>query len=999
MPDARAYGWCSLGPLASEPSTFADDQLQGSGIIRTKGTVTLQGIHRPATGTSVSFGYSDGQNWLARIPRRLRVLSSVANPLTLTTEVSVGCLFTYFENRKPALTNPTARAEHSGVPDVAWRAATLPITAAYVFQQCCTTLGLTVNGGIPLTNAYVLDEFNLSAGYIEEMGKLAVSEGWFVRLNEAEQVVFVSKNQDGGSGPLLQRGDLIDFNPVNVGELPGEAVAARYTTTRLVPPTIDSTTSTEDAERELRKRNWERDTSQQVGYAVVSRQLNGKMTSTTYKYNQEETTSTSYDSDDRVAGRTTTRTTIIAALASGYVSVTGGNSGYEPGQFVTTTTYSYDSDGEVVLESTTETAPEAAIVGGAVNQYVFPDGMVSIGMADNYSRLATVEYIRNKEAGITKTRSTETVARGQTPWGAAQISEASQLATTAGDASSVLKLAASLVPGDTVTKVTVGREFGTQRRPSAAQRSQANNSKAGAAAPTVEEVSEIAWALGSPQAQTYVELTPPYVPDDQIVYTPSPANATAYLPGDFSVIRSDAAAKATNYARIENRLLLGNRSGVGIQILPELLPPTPFAPVYVRLNGCTAEYRVNGCAWTINSEGCTATSDLLFWNAIDATDMANVWFPTAPGLSSLPSPVGVTPSSNPLPANAVAIPAGFDFNRPNLTELFGTILPSGVAPVWSNAAAPAHVYPPFNETVELRGGVGIGGVVEVFDWAPTEVELVGGVGVGGVVEPGILAVTAEAGSMLLTGQAAVVATPFVVEAGAGTLGIAGKAATIVTSASAGSANRRVGLHLDGNLTDTVGLNDPSGSALTFITTGQKFGSGAVTVGNGAAGGYLSLSADGSSFYYPDGKSTYNRDFVFRFWLKIPNNTQTAALASNDAYYASFECTVEAGVLMWRQNYSGTATNQTFGSVTPDQWAFIEIGRVGSTVRASIDGVVSANALTMSPTGNTQGYPWEDQYIYAVKWGNQMAVTIDDFEFLTGEGPRTTNFTPPTAAFS
>ena len=998
MPDARAYGWCSLGPLADQPGTFADDQLQGSGIIRTKGTVTLAGIHRPATGTAVSFGYSDGQNWLARIPRRFRVLSSVANPLTMTTEVSIGCLFTYFENRKPALTNPTARAEHSGVPDVAWRAATLPITAAYVFQQCCNALGLTVSGGIPLTNAYVVDEFDLSAGYIEEMGKLAVSEGWFVRLNEAEQVVFVSKNQNGGAGPLLQRGDLIDFNPVNVGELPGEAVAARYTTTRLVVPPVDSTTSSADAERELQKRNWESDSSSQIGYAVVSKQLNGQLISDVYSFKQAEETQTRY-ADDKVTSRSTTRTTVFAALASGYISQTGSTAGLNPGLFETTTTYSYDADGNVSRESTTEIAPEAAIVGGAVNQYVFPDGQVSIGMAPNIARRATVEYARDPASGITQTRSTEVVARGQTPWGAAQISEASQLATTAGQASSVLSLARSLVPGDAVTKIHVGREFGTQRRPSAAERSRSNNSKAGSNAPTVEETSEIAWALGSPQAQTYVELNPPYAPDDRIIYTPSTSTPGAYLPGDFSVIQSDAAAKATNYARIENRLLLGNRSGVGIQILPELLPPTPFAPLYIRLNGCTAEYRVNGCAWTISNQGCTSTSDLLFWNAVDATDMANVWFPTAPGMSSLPSSVGVTPSANPLPANAVAIPAGFDLQRPNLTTLFDSILPSGVAPVWGNTTTPAKVFPPYNETVELRGGVGNGCVIESLPWGPTEVDLAGGSGVGATVEAMSVVVMAEPGALALTGSAAVVTAQRIVTGEAGALTLAGQAATIVTQAAGGNANRRAGLHLDGNLTDTVGLNDPAGSGLTFITSGQKYGSGAVTVADGNNNGYLSLSADGSAFTYPTGQSTHNRDFVFRFWVKIPNGTQTATLASNDPTYAAFGCSIEAGVLMWRQNYNGTATSQSFGSVPVNQWAFIEIGRVGSTVIASIDGVVSANTLAMSPTGNTAGYPWEDQYLYAVKWGNQMPVTIDDLEFLTGEGPRTTSFTPPAAAFT
>jgi hypothetical protein len=994
MPDARAYGWCSLGPLTTDPSTFADDQLQGSGIIKTKGTVNLQGIHRPAPGTPVSFGYSDGQNWLARIPRRLRVLSSVPNPLTLTTEVSVGCLFTYFENRQPALKNPTARAENSSVPDVAWKAATLPISAAYVFQQCCTALGLTVSGGIPLTNAYVVDEFDLSAGYIEEMGKLAVSEGWFVRLNEAEQVVFVSKQQEGGSGPLLQRGDLIDFNPVNVGDLPGEAVIARYTTSRLVPPPIDSSTPVQEGTRIMQARNWEYDSSTQIGVAVESRQVDGKLVSTFYYYNQIDETRTNYNDKELATSRVNTRTTILAALASSYTAQTGSNGG-AAGTFETRTTYEYDTDGELTEEIEIEYAPEAALVGGAVNQYTFPDGNVSIGMGQSIQKTSTTRYARNKEENITKTYITELVARGQTAWGAAQISEASQQATTANEAQGVLGLALGLVPGTNVVKVHIGRGYGTQKRPGAAQRTAEANSKAGTNAPTVEETAEISWVLGSPAAETFIELSPPYAPDDRIVYAPSAPNPNAYLPGDFSVIRSDADVKATNYARIENRLLLGNRNGSGVQILPELLPPEPFAPVYVRLNGCTAEFRVNGAAWTISADGATCTTDLLFWNAVDASDFANVWFPTAPGISSLPSTVPVTPSANPLPANAVAIPAGFDLNRPDLATLFGTILPSGVAPVWANSAAPAVGYPPYNETVELRGGVGVGGVIEALQWAPTEVELIGGVGVGAVVEPMSVVVLADGGAMQLSGAAATITAAMFVSAEGGGLAISGGAATITTSASGGggNVNRISGLHLDGNLLDTVGNNAPSGGGLTFITTGQKFGSGAVTVDSS---GYLSLSADTKAYKYPIGQTTQGLDFAFRFWIKIPNNTGDAALAGStggDGTYSSFGCYIRAGVLKWEQNYNGTATSQSFGSVPVNTWAFIEIGRISGVIRASIDGIVSANSLSMNPS-----LSWEDAYMYAVGYFHSMSVTIDDFEFLTGEGPQVANFTPPTAAF-
>lgn len=987
MPDTRAYGWCSLGPLSAEASTFADDQLQGSGIIKTKGTITLQGIHRPAAGTAVSFGYSDGQNWLARIPRRLRVLSSVADPLSLTTEVSVGCLFTYFENRQPALTNPTARAENPDVPDVAWRAATLPITAAYVFQQCCSALGLAVSGGIPLTNAYVVDEFDLSAGYIEEMGKLAVSEGWFVRLNEAEQVVFVSKNQDGGSGPLLQRGDLIDFNPVNVGELPGEAVASRYTTARLVAPDLGSSTTAEEAAAALQKRNWEKDESTKVGSAVITSDTTSGISTTTYTYTIKDETLTSYDEKDRVTVRTTLRDTVAAEVASTWVSQTGA-AGINYGQFKSQTTFEYNDPSDetaVTSETTTEWQPYIGYLSSFINQFKFSDGNLAVGynpMMPALVRTETVSYDKDPVSGITKTTTQESVRRALTTYGSSQCNEVSQRAGTANEMLYAVAIGMGIVPGDTTVKIRTEREFGLQRRPSAAELSKGNNSKA----PSVEEVSEIAWAIGSPQSQTYVELSPPYAPDDRIIYTPSTSNPTAYLPGDFTVVRSDASAKAVNYARIENRLLLGNRGGVGVQILPELLPPAPFAPVYVRLNGCTAEYRTNGCAWTISSEGCTATSDLLFWNAVDATDFANVWFPTAPGLSALPSAAAVTPSANPLPANAVAIPVGFDLNRPNLTTLFGSILPSGVAPVWGNTAAPTKVYPPFNETVELRGGVGTGAVIEAFDWGPSEVELVGGIGIGGVVEPGIVAVVAEPGALVLTGKAAAITGGLVVSAAAGSLVLTGKAATIVTT-GAPASNRVVGLHFDGNLTDTKG-SQFAGYGYSFVTSGQKFGSGAISFNNGNI-----ISGDGNGSITRYNFST--GDFVYRGWISTSDvSTEKGIAGFFFGDYNYFGMYISGGQLGWQHGLTSGFGSQNYGAITANQLVFVELGRISGVIRGSVDGVVSASTLSLSAALND---------VYANAWldigDSSGAFILDDFELLIGEGPRTTNFTPPTAAFT
>ena len=99
--DTRVWAWCNLGPLASDPSTLSESHLQGSGggVIKVTGTVNLYGVHRPNPGDPVFFAASNGQ-WICRLPRALRVLSSFADPIRKITTVSIGCKFAYLENRK-----------------------------------------------------------------------------------------------------------------------------------------------------------------------------------------------------------------------------------------------------------------------------------------------------------------------------------------------------------------------------------------------------------------------------------------------------------------------------------------------------------------------------------------------------------------------------------------------------------------------------------------------------------------------------------------------------------------------------------------------------------------------------------------------------------------------------------------------------------------------------------------------------------------------------------
>ena len=79
--DSRAWVWCNLGDLADEASSITEDHAQRVGVIMYRGTINLKGSLRPVPGAIVELAYSDGQNWIARLPLRLRVLSSFCNAL------------------------------------------------------------------------------------------------------------------------------------------------------------------------------------------------------------------------------------------------------------------------------------------------------------------------------------------------------------------------------------------------------------------------------------------------------------------------------------------------------------------------------------------------------------------------------------------------------------------------------------------------------------------------------------------------------------------------------------------------------------------------------------------------------------------------------------------------------------------------------------------------------------------------------------------------------
>lgn len=711
--DIRAEVSCSLGTVIS--GSFADDYLQGNGLIKTRGEVVLDGTQTPVVGTEVTFTYDKGGTTYT-IPRVLRVLSSFADPFRRTTTVQLGCKLTYLENRKPPVTDPNAKDEHSDVPCKVFLKAMLPLSAEYVFQQCLDALELD-SANIPLTNKFSLEEFDLSPGFIQVMGDLLQSEGYVGYLDSTETLQFLDLTQDSGTGPVITPADVVDLGPIGVGDLPGESVVVRFNSLRLLPPdelygddflkrsweieevfgapsevsvsyTNDEGATVTDSDvfypysfTATRYDVWDRKIESIALNLVSSAETNNRWASDALRAGRAWNVPTAklvrevIEYEKAAAPANSVNLLSVQQIGGGVNDIKAGlASAAEAHTGLANLCIEEVPDGaDVVKSQTTYNYFSELELAGSLNIDTYIDDTGSLEQFDTIAgeldSTVVVEYETDTTSGISKTITKRTISRSQTVSGQQDLATRAQELDTAdltNSIASLLNLARRQVYIGADTSLHTQREYGLQKRPSESDRNNTANTK-----PVVtEQKAEIAWVVGSTTSTAVTEFTVPYAPDDEISWDESS--------GAFSSTPSDAKEKALRYGRIQNKLLLGNRSGVSLQLAPEQLPKRPFDPLYLQASGITGSYRVNGTSWAFDASGIVASTDALLWGAVSATsgtDLASSWVPLAPGTTSLPLPY--TPTSG-----------GLD---------------SETGVTYSAVITPTTVLPPYNESVLLDG--------------------------------------------------------------------------------------------------------------------------------------------------------------------------------------------------------------------------------------------------------------------------------------------------------
>jgi hypothetical protein len=628
--DLRADVTCSLGTLIS--GNIGDDYLQGSGLVKTSGSCEISGLITPDVGTLVTFDYT--KNDVTRsIPRTLRVLSSFADPFRRTTQVELGCKLTYLSDlQEPLKWEAFDDPENAGLTTDDQRIITLPIHASSIMTECLAQLDITASN-IPLTNKFSIAEFDFSAGYVQVLSDLLVSESYFGYLDAYEVLQVVPFDQEDSTGPVYTGDDIVELGPIGTGQLPGEVVIVSYSTVKLkqLDPEAEAIS---DWELELF-------VGTETTILVSAELENGQDYIQEFNYIPFTRTQTFYDSWDRVTRRLSTSNTIGAELNSAYiVALAGAPIPYDVDNFAATqagrrelyktveTLFVYEVNPSNELESKpdsydkvkieTEITRESfqALLGAANISYDLTE-VANLPSSNTYaynviSSIVTQEYVEGlttEGLTVSKVITKKQKAYIYTQSGQQDIAARTEQGQTLEEIVPVLD---TLIYEGAETSTRIGRFLALQTKPDAADVSLAQNSEGGD--PNngwrTESKAELELALGSATAQRRIEFSLPYAPDD-IFSGPSG--------GPFTAVPSDAPEKANAYGRVQNRLLLGNRSGINLQLAPERLPAAPFDPVYVVAGGLSSLYRCNGNQWAFDGNGIVCSTDALFWGVAGKT--------------------------------------------------------------------------------------------------------------------------------------------------------------------------------------------------------------------------------------------------------------------------------------------------------------------------------------------------------------------------------------------
>ena len=712
--DIRALVSCNLGPVIS--GGISDDHLQGTGLIRTRGEVVLQGAHGCSFGTAVQIA-TTGPGGSSAIPRQLYVIGSFADPLKRQTTVSLGCKLTLAENiRLNKIVTPADDPQNEGIPCSEFGKVPLNITLEYIAQECAQGMGF-VGSSFGLVGSISAGSFDFSSGYFNILSDLLYSQCKVAYVNAGRLAVVDIRNPSGGVGIGVD--DIIDLSPVGSGDIPASTIVVNYSYNRFKQP------DAEDFDlAAYEKRNWERDETIGEPQFIYIRNKDGDLVYTA-SYSPRSVTETKYDRFDRAIQRIETSTTHAAAVNSAYFAdliENGETPRYTGGQSLTSKTvtefiYKYSED--QLWEPPYEAAPcsywysarrrrfdeneDNQQIGQIVTNYctglemcgsmylpgyVFVDGSILHPGTDLIvTERRTISYETDTESGITKTITTHDKSNMLTQPGQQGLALMAEEIENAGAALSLMLSGAELTRVGVEVATHYDRNYGLQKRPSAADRTKTAYYKD----PRVSE-SKSTFIVGGEGISSTTTYSMPYAPDDEISIVSTGVGPTIY-----NVIPSRAEELAQNFGRVQQLLAFGHRFGVSAQIAGRAAPSYPAEGCSLAIGGGSGAGLANGQSWTFDSNGFIANVDILYLGNSGSSSgdyrTPAAWFPVQPGVTRLPGAPTVTTNANPHPANTIPTPENFDPVSPEPS--FWASLPTDAPPIYKNEVAFDIIVPPY----------------------------------------------------------------------------------------------------------------------------------------------------------------------------------------------------------------------------------------------------------------------------------------------------------------
>jgi len=740
--DIRAKVFCDKGPVIS--GGFSDDHVQGTGLIRTRGEVVLNGLVNLRPGDKIRLGY-ERRGRTTRIPRALRVLSSFADPFRRQTTVSVGCKLTMLETLRENKKQLAAEdEENDGIPCEEFGKTPINITFTFIANTCLAALGLTLRGNWGLVGSAAIESFDYSAGYVQILSDILYSQSKVGYLDAEEQLVVVDLSKITGTTPVFDEDDVIDVSPIRSGDIPPDVVLVEYSYNRFKKPDPDYL----DNEEERQKRDWELDITQgELEYVFVT--YNDGDDVQLFTHYPLSTSRTTYDKLDRVLLREERTTTHSAKINSAYVSELLEETGalrpnvgvseettvtefiyrYSAEQLVvppenlppctywyyigTGTLYNEKRDNQPVAQVVTRTASDLAVV-GSINlpTYFYPDGALHPGNADFPIEVIRTEFEQDGDYmgqmerdrlgmssgisyfqdgsfdGITKTKTYRQTCYAMTQPGQQGLAKMAEDIDSVNDAAVMLAIGSQMVNTGVSVETHYDRYYGVQKRPSLAARKKQQFYR-----DPRESVSRTEFIQGTDGVGITTSYSMPWAPDDRIAY--QAGSADPYL-----VEESIAPELARKFGRVQQQLTYGHRMGFAVQTVPNKLPPYGASLATLRLGGILAQYMVNAQSWNFDSNGIVTSVDMVYLGGVGATTEAyrtpSPWAPVQDGITQLPIAPAVTTNADPAPANSVTTPSGFDPNAPG--TIFNT-LPTTTAPVYEKQVTTTVLVPPYQEVV------------------------------------------------------------------------------------------------------------------------------------------------------------------------------------------------------------------------------------------------------------------------------------------------------------